>query len=221
MGSIRYIGISIIFLFIFGGEAKTQDKKSVTGMVTSFKQVPLNKARITSSKTMEVVYTDSQGKFSIQSVEKDDLTVYASGFESRKIKVGKENTYIIDLLYKDNVKNFNSAVSNGHISEEALQKAIDNSKLKNVKDYSKYASIYELISNEVYNVRVSGGVVYNRKVKSFDQNPKVLYVVDDKIVSDLSFVTPNYVKSIEFLDDVSSTMYGSMGANGVLKIYLK
>lgn len=46
-------------------------------------------------------------------------------------------------------------------------------------------------------------------------------MVDNKIVSDISFVNPTYVKTIEFIDDVGATMYGLSGANGVLKITLK
>ena len=213
--------ISILIFIICSSEAMSQDKKSVTGIVTSFKKFPLNKVKITSSKSGEVVYTDSEGKFSMQSFEKDALNISAEGFENKKIKVGKENTYVIDLPYKDNVTNFNDAISNGHISEYSLRQAINSAKLKNVKDYSHYSSIYELISNEIYNVRVANNVVYNKKVKSYDPNPKVLYVVDDKIVADISFVSPLYVKSVEFVDDVGATIYGSMGGNGVLKIYLK
>jgi hypothetical protein len=212
---------SILLILICSSEAKTQDKKPVTGIVTSFKTIPLNKVKITSAKSDEVVYTDSEGKFSMQSFEKDVLNISAEGFENKKIKVGKENTYVIDLQYKDNITNFNDAVSNHHITEDALRQAINSAKLKNVKDYSHYNSIYELISNEIYSVRVANNVVYNKKVKSFDPNPKVLYVVDDKIVTDISFVIPLYVKSIEFVDDVGATMYGSMGGNGVLKITLK
>jgi hypothetical protein len=221
MRTILLTIFSIILLLTCISEAKTQDKRQISGIITSFKQVPLNKVKISSSKTGEVVYSDPQGQFSLQSTEKDVLLVTASGFEERKIKTGKENTFVIDLLYKDNSTNFNNAVSNGHISEEDLTKAIETAKMKNVKDYSKYISIWELISSEIYNVRVTGNVVYNKKVKSFDSNPKVLYVVDDKIVPDISFVTPGYVRSIEFIDDVGATMYGSMGGNGVLKITLK
>ena len=218
----KYLGVfSFLLLLLCSSEAKAQNKTSVTGMVTSFKQIPLNKAKITSSKSGEVVYTDSQGQFSIQRVEKDLLMVSADGFENKKIKISKENSLIIDLPYKDNVTNFNNAVINGHITEDALRQAINSQKLKNVKDYSVYSSIYELISSEIYNVRVTNNVIYNKKIKSFEQNPKVLYVVDDKIVTDISFVSPMYVKSIEFIDDVGATMYGSMGGNGVLKIYLK
>lgn len=221
MKSKLLIVFSVLILLICSSEAMPQDKKSVTGIVTSFKKVPLNKVKITSSKSGEVVYTDSEGKFSMQSIEKDALNISAEGFENKKLKVGKENTYVIDLPYKDNPTNYNDAISNGHISEDALRQAINSAKLKNVKDYSHYSSIYELISNEIYYVRVTNNVVYNKKVKSFDPNPKVLYVVDDKIVADISFVSPLYVKSVEFIDDVGATMYGSMGGNGVLKIYLK
>jgi hypothetical protein len=70
-------------------------------------------------------------------------------------------------------------------------------------------------------VRVQGNTIVNTKRKSFDMNPQVLLVVDDKIVSDISFIDTEYIRSIEFIDDVGTTLYGSMGANGVLKIYLK
>ena len=50
---------------------------------------------------------------------------------------------------------------------------------------------------------------------------KYCFVVDDKIVSDISYIDTEYVKSIELIDDVGTTMYGAMGANGVLKITLK
>jgi len=70
-------------------------------------------------------------------------------------------------------------------------------------------------------VRMDGTSVYNNKVKSMNSNPLVLYVVDNKIVTDISYINPTYVRSIEFLEDANTTMYGSQGANGVLKIYLK
>jgi hypothetical protein len=110
---------------------------------------------------------------------------------------------------------------NNHIGQEVLEKAMEAEARKNLKDYSRYTSIYELISNEVYSVRVSGSAVYNKKVKSMDSNPLVLYVVDDKIVTDISYISPLYVKSIDFIEDVGATLYGSKGANGVLKITLK
>jgi hypothetical protein len=221
MNSRLFTIIALLLCVVLGNRAEAQEKISVSGIVTSFKQIPLNKVKIVALKSGEVSFTDSIGRFSIKGFEKDVLTFSAGGFESKNVRIGKQNTIIVNLLYKDNIGNFNNVVNGRHLSEETLKKAINNELLKSQKDYSKYNSIYQLVQSEVYDVRVSGTSVYNRKIRSMNLNPQVLYVVDDKIVPDISYINPTYVKSIEFIDDVGSTMYGSMGANGVLKIALK
>ena len=211
----------IIILFSFLIESNAQDLRPVVGTVTSFKKIRLNNARISAEKSGEIAITDSMGNFSIKCLNKDVLKVTASGFGDRKLKVGNESAYKIDLLFNDNVKNFDAAVSNGHVSALVLRNAIFENESKNTKDYSNYKSIYELIASEIYEVSVNGTVILNKKIKSFDSTPEVLLVVDEKIVRDISYVSPNYVKSVEFVEDVGATMYGSMAANGVLKITLK
>jgi len=195
--------------------------RSVSGIVTSFGTLPLNNVRVFADKSGNIVYSDSTGRFSVGILDKDILFISAAGFNSRKVRTGKENIYSVDLLYEDNVNNFNDAVSHGHISESALKNALMLEAKKNEKDYSKYKSIYDLISSEIYNVRINGNTIVNTKLRSFDRTPEVLLVVNDKIVSDISYIIPVDVKSIEFIDDVGTTLYGSMGANGVLKITLK
>jgi hypothetical protein len=214
------IPVILIILTIIN-EANAQDFKLVSGKITSFKTIRLNKIKVTAEKSGEVVFTDSLGRYSIKCSDKDVLRASASGFDERKVKIGKGSIYDIDLTYNDNVKNFNDAVSHGHISAEVLKEAIMREESKNTKDYSNYKSIYELIASEIYDVKVNGTVILNKKVKSFDSTPEVLLVVDEKIVRDISYINPNYVKSIEFVEDVGATMYGSMAANGVLKITLK
>jgi len=201
--------------------AMAQDLQSVTGVVTSFSTIPLNHVTVISLKAGESVFTDSSGTFSIKCFKKDVLKVSASGFIEKKQKVKTGLSYKIDLGYNDNDKNFNDAISHGHISEKVLKNAVVEKEKKNVRDYSKYNSVYDAIASEIYNVRVKGNTIVNTKVRSFDRAPGVLLVVDEKIVSDISYIDPHYIKSIEFVDDVGATMYGSMGANGVLKIKLK
>ncbi len=216
-----YFILTILLLFVSGIESKSQDRMTVSGTVTFVKSIPLNKVKILASKSGEISYTDSLGRFNLKCFKKDILIISASGFEKKNVKVGKQSTYIVNLLYKNNPTNFKDAVSNGHISENALQQAINSGQRKNGKDYSTYSSIYELISSEIYDVRVSGSTVCNKKIVSMNSNPQVLYVVDGKVVADISFVAPADVKTIEFADDVSTTMWGMQGANGVLKITLK
>ena len=198
-----------------------QDLRSVSGVITSFKTIPLKQVTVTSLKAGESAITDSAGTFSVKCFTNDVLKVSAAGFFEKKQKIKAGSVYKIDLVYKDNVKNFNDAVSHGHISDEVLRKAIFSEESKNIKDYSKYKTIYELIASEIYNVRVKGNTIVSTKRLSLNSTPVVLLVVDEKIVSDISYIEPGYVKSIEFIDDVGTTLYGSMGANGVLKITLK
>jgi hypothetical protein len=200
----------------FGREGTT-----VKGIVTTFRNYPLNHVKIYSLKSGEIVYTDSSGSFSIESYRGDVLILTASGFFTTKFEVRKKDFYPVDMVYIDSDTNFQIATQSGHISPAMLQKAIMESYMSNQHDYSKYNSIYQLVSSEVYNVRVKGNTIISTKMRSLDPNPQVLLVVDDKIVSDISFIDPSWVRSIELIDDVRATMYGSLGANGILRITLK
>lgn len=125
------------------------------------------------------------------------------------------------MIFINKTSNIQKAVSEGHIAEDVLRQALEGKVPAEEKDYSKYQTIFELIGSEIYNVRIKGNSVVNTRIRSFDISPQVLYVVDGKIVTDISYISPQYVKSIEFIDDVGTTAYGSKGANGVLKITLK
>jgi hypothetical protein len=218
----KYLKVfSAVLFFFFTYIAAAQDSITITGIVTTADRFPLNKVKIVVDKSKNVAYSDSSGLFSIVCKEKDVLVFSAKGFRDKKLKPGKETNYKVDLSYIDTDAAYNNAIINGHISEAELQKVVQEKAAKNAKDYSKYNSIFELISSEIYNVRVTGGGVYLKATRSMNANQQVLYVVDDKITPDISYISPLYVKSIEFIDDVSASQWGSKGANGVLKIYLK
>lgn len=213
--------LAVFVLVFLSGITYSQEEIRVTGVVTSFKTIPLSNVSILSSRAGDTATTDSAGVFSIKCMKKDVLMVSASGFIPRKQKIKGVSVYKIDLIYRDDASNFNEAVNNGHIAERVLRDAIMTGEGARVKDFSKYKSVYDAIAGEIYNVRVNGNMIVNTKLKSFDRTPEVLLVVDDKIVSDISYIDTEYIQSIEFIDDVGTALYGSMGANGVLKIKLK
>jgi hypothetical protein len=208
------------FLILFAIESSSQEKIIYSGIVTSMR-VPLNKVKIQALNSGESAVTDSLGRFKLNGFKKDILEVSASGFEQKRVKVGRQTTLAISLLFRNDPENVNDAVSNGHISEKALSEAISQTQTKKGKDYSTYQSIYELIGSEIYNVTVEGNVIYNKKNVSLTSEPRVLCVVDGKVVRDISFIVPSNVKSIEFIDDVGASLWGVQGANGVLSITLK
>lgn len=212
--------VSLLMLFS-AGLAFAKETKNVSGIITTFRDYPLKNVKVFSLYSGNTVYSDSAGRFSIESYRNDMLVVTASGFFTTKLEIKKRDFYTVDLIYIDSDPNFLRATKGGYIEPVVLRKAIQESYQAGKSDYSKYGSIYQLISSEVYNVRVNGNTIVSTKMRSLDPNPRVLLVVDDKIVSDISFIDPNWVRSVELIDDVRATMYGSMGANGILRITLK
>ncbi|MFO7574601.1 MAG: hypothetical protein R6W67_05545 [Bacteroidales bacterium] len=212
---------SILIVTVFSFKSFAQDQTLITGVVTTFKSIPLNNAKVSAARSGQTVFTDSAGNFAITAYPNDVLNISAAGFRDKRLRLKRDNVYVADLVYVDRRNNFNLAVQNGHVSEEALSRATQRGAGSSGKDYSIYKSIYELISSEIYNVRVQGTTIVNTRVRSFDSNPRVLLVVDEKIVNDISYINPDYVKYIEFIDDVRSSLYGAQGANGVIRITLK
>jgi len=216
------VAVPVFLVMTFStGMSYPKETKNVMGIITTFRNYPLKNVKIFSLHSGNTSFSDSAGRFSIESFRNDLLVVTASGFFTMKVEVKKRDFYAVDLVYIDSNFNFQRVIDGRYIAPEVLRKAMRESYLANKRDYSKYSSIYQLISSEVYNVRVKGNRIVSTKMRSLDPDPKVLLVVDDKVVSDISFIDPNWVRSVELIDDVRATMFGSMGANGILKITLK
>lgn len=215
---IVFSGIILLSGLIF---TEAQETKSVSGIITAFTNIPLNNVSVLSQKAGDKAQTNSQGQFTVKCLDKDVLIVTASGFKTKKVKIRNEQHFKIDLSYEDNTVNFNDAVSNGHVSGSVLKESVLAAEKASRKDYSKYKSIFDLVASEIYNVKVEGTTIINPQRRSLESVQRVLLVVDGKIVTDISFVAPMDVKSIEFIDDVGASFYGQQGANGVLKITLK
>jgi hypothetical protein len=211
----------ILILAIAGTKVRAQQSTVVSGVVTAFQNIPLRNVTITSKKTGETILTDSLGRFTLNYIAKDNITVSAAGFVKKKIKIKNPDPLQVRLQYSNKVTSFEDAVMNDHISRQILEEAVKSIPGRGTKDYSIYTSIYELIDNEIHNVRVVDNAVYTTKITSFKMSQQVLYVVDEVEVSDISGISPLEVRSIKYIDGVDATMYGMRGANGIIEITLK
>ncbi len=198
-----------------------QDLVTITGQVVTFGRYPLSNVEITTRRTDNKAVTDSMGVFSIDCHKNDRFFIEAPGFDKLGIRVRRYNGEKINLVYSNLETSFSRATENGIISAEVLQNAIETHPLKGDKDYSNYSSIYDVIKNEIYTVKVSGTSITTTKPNSFTGSQEVLLVVDKTIVSDISFVVPTNVKSIRYLEGAAAALYGSRAANGVIEITMR
>jgi len=219
---MRFISFYLLLLTALSGTlVDGQEYVSVSGIVTTFKEIPLNHVTIKSLKAGDLANTDSLGRFSIRCLAKDILLVTASGFDGKRIKTNNSEPVMIDLVFSNKENSFANAVNNYHVSGEMLQEGINTHPAKGQKDYSKYTNIYELIDNEIHTVRVNGTSVTTTKIISMNLSAQVLFIVDGVEVSNISYISPRVVKTIRYSDGVDATMYGMRGANGVILITLK
>ncbi|MCP4314315.1 MAG: hypothetical protein GY790_23925 [Bacteroidetes bacterium] len=201
--------------------ASAQDIITISGTVTTFGKIPLNQVEITVSKSDLHTYSDTLGYFSITCPKKSTLIFSANGFDGERLKVKKSEEHNIDLVYSNYDASFTKATNNNHISEGLLSMAIEKYPMKGEKDYGNYESIYQIIQNEIYFVKVNGTSVTTTKPNSFSQSQQVLYVVDGTITSDISFVLPMNVKTIKYVEGAQAGIYGSQAANGAIVITLR
>ena len=198
-----------------------QSMLNIKGVITAFDKIPLNNVTVRSLETGNTAKSDSFGRFSLECADRDILIFTAAGFLERKVRLKKFKQIYINLKYAFTENSFDDAVESNHISEQALENALNRFHNKGQRDYRNYTSIYEIIQSEFSTLKVVGTEVHTTKTTSFYLSQQVLYVVDGMIVSDISYISPIEVVKIEFIDDASAAEYGMRGANGVLKITLK
>ena len=221
---MRPISLYLILLlgFFIAIPASGQESIAVSGVVTTFRSIPLGHVTVKSLNSGHIVQTDSLGHFLVQCLKRDRLIISASGFDSKRLRTNKNTDPLkIDLVYSNEETSFDLATKNNHLSAEVLQEAIDTQPMKGQKDYSMYSNIYELIDNEIHNVIVNGRSITTTKIQSIEMSSHVLFVVDEVMVNDISSISPLSVKSIRFVDGVGASMYGAKGANGIIEITLK
>jgi hypothetical protein len=218
---MKIIKIALFALVLIPEMNAIAQKITVTGSVTAFNFYPINNAVVKSLKTGETVLTDSLGRFSVSCLGNDFLQVFASGFIEKKIRIRKPEKILIDLQYGYKETSFSDAVDHNHLSSYMLKQALKKYPDKPDKDYSRYRNIFELIQSEINGIRVSGSNIYSVKTTSFSLSQQVLYVVNDIIVNDISYISPFEVKKVEYLEGPDASTYGMRGANGVIRITLR
>jgi TonB-dependent SusC/RagA subfamily outer membrane receptor len=216
-----YLIIFTALLVSFAADAQT---RVVNGRLTAYNSFPVMNVEVSSKKAKSTTISDSLGHFSIVCQDKDVIMIKPKAFSPVNKKVsGETDSLIINLVFIDTKKNRELAVNSGYITETNLNYAVSNLAEEN-NDFCKYTDIYALLRAEAgsgITVSDNGQIVVRGGNNSFSGASQALIIVDGQQTSNIDWIRPCIVKSINILKDSEATIYGTRGGNGVVVITTK
>ena len=210
--------LSSMFLFSLSMDGQT---KTIDVTVTAFGGIVVEKAEVMIKKSKTSVFTDSEGFFSIECKGKDKITVLASGFKKKTIKVSDfHSSGEIQLSAAKGEKGVQRAIANGHIAQNVSVEAVKyvNTKLPYALGYN---NMVELVKGKFPNLEVTGSEIIVRGRTNRDSSG-ALIVLNGATYPWSSIRTFNVleIKDIKLYTGVEASRFGSGSGNGVLEIIL-
>ena len=151
----------------------------------------------------------SQDKKELRRIRKEERRLEKAVRDSLRMKEFEEDS--VNIGY-------------GYVKRKHLVNSVGKAQSVN-EDMGNYTHIAEYLQGRVAGLivqKTGGGYKYYvRGIGSINSSTDPLFVVDGSTVSDISYLSPNDVKSVEVLKDASASIYGSRGACGVILITTK
>ena len=203
---------------------------TVTGVVMAQDEPdPVIGANVMIKGSTNGTITDFDGNFSIQANAGDVLQVSFMGYKSQDVKVTNAGPLRITLV-PDNVQLQEVvAIGYGTMKKSDLTGAVTSVSADQLLK-APVAGLDQALQGRAAGVTVTSGsgqpgeaaTIRIRGIGSAMGGNDPLYVVDGVITTDIKFLAPSDIQSMEILKDASATaIYGSRGANGVILITTK
>ncbi|WP_162198160.1 SusC/RagA family TonB-linked outer membrane protein [Geofilum rubicundum] len=227
---------------LLSGTLFSQNRHEVTGKVLSpFDGKPIPHAVVTAVGLSEPVETDSTGFFTMEvPVLEGFVQAWAEGYYTAEQRLDREGPFLFILIPQQKI-NYSEQILLPGRQEASRLKA---SKVTNIshKDFSEGAlSLGQGIQNKIPGLQVinqsgmpgEGYVFQARGIKSFVSNSSPLIVVngmplfpdysESRVISGyttdvLKLFAATDIKNVSFLQGAEASVFGSLGANGVLMI---
>ncbi len=209
----------------------TQNKLSVSGLVTDGQGIALPGVSIIEKGTNNGTISDNEGKYKINVSDNAILVFSFIGMETVEKVVNKQP--IINITLGSGVQKLDEVVIVGYGTLKSSQISSSITRVTSNEISSRpVARIDQAIEGKIAGVQVqeisgSPGRALDVKIRggggSINFSTSPLYVVDGFPISgDLNSINPGDIESIEVLKDAASAaIYGSRGANGVILITTK
>ncbi|MDO5607059.1 MAG: TonB-dependent receptor [Capnocytophaga sp.] len=222
----------LTWIVLFVGLAAFAQERTITGRVTSQDGSPLAGVNIVVRGTQIGTSTDFEGFYRLAAVRQGDVLEFSYvGYITqthRLAEMGGNNT--LDVSMAEDAQQLDDVVVVGY----GTQRRSDVTGAVASVNYEELATqpvnnISDALKGRIAGVQVfsnsgapGGSISVRVRGIGTVNNADPLYVVDGIPTSDINFLNPNDIASIEVLKDASaSAIYGSRGANGVVIVSTK
>jgi hypothetical protein len=219
------ISLFVLLTFVVAPSFSDTQTHKITGTVVSFNKYPLKNIKIKAKKAKTETYTNEMGEFEIEVKDKDILQIKESVFTEYHHKITEvDQSLKINLIFENTGNNVDLATRSGYISREDLEYGLEHLHHEN-NVYSNFLSVYDAIKYALPETTIivedgRRGIQF-RGPKTIHGSNMALLVVDDVIVSDVTFLNPSQIVSISKVSMSNASIYGARAANGVIKITTK
>ena len=220
---LRYL----LLLFVMPTELIAQSI-TISGTVTDSNKEAVIGANVLLKGTSTGTITDVEGKYQLTVPENGTLVFSSVGYTSQEIAVNKRR--IINVTLSDDIMLIDEVVVVGYgtVRKSDLTGSVGKVTTSELNQLST-TDIGQAIAGRVAGVDVTSnsgapGAGTKIRVRGYGtiNSSDPLYVVDGFPVSDIDYLSPQDIESLEILKDASATaIYGSRGANGVVLIKTK
>ena len=223
--------LSILFLFLIFSSAVQAFGQNIqiTGKVTDASTgQSLPGVSVSVKKTTTGTVTDLKGNYSISVKPGSSLVFSFVGYKTQTIVVNQQKT--INIVMRPSATGLNEVVVVGYGSQQ--KKLITGATVAETGaqlEKRNTTNALQALQGQTPGVNITptsgqpgAGFKVNIRGVGTIGNSSPLYVVDGVITSDISYLDPSDIKSIDVLKDAASAaIYGVNGANGVVLITTK
>jgi len=190
---------------------------------------PVIGANVVVKGTTTGTVTDFDGNFELQAKAGDVLVVSFLGYKPQEVKVTNAGPLRVTLVADNVMLEEVVAIGYGTMKKSDLTGAVTSVSADQLLK-APVSGLDQALQGRAAGVTVTSGsgqpgeaaTIRIRGIGSAIGGNDPLYVVDGVITSDIKFLSPSDIKSMEILKDASATaIYGSRGANGVILITTK
>ena len=202
-------------------------KRKVVGMVRD-SSGPIIGANIIEKGTHNGTITDTEGKFSLDVSDNAILEISYIGYMPQNVKITNQRSLNVTMKEDSQTLDELVVIGYGTVKKSDLTGSVSSVKSDEITKMATNSPVAAL-QGRAAGVSVSLGSGSPDATASIqirgvgtpnDSSP--LYVVDGFPMSDINYLNPEDIESIEILKDASAcAIYGSRGANGVVVITTK